>query len=316
MRLIPRTTRIMNSIECLKLNFDSKIRELNNIHNKKLFDECIYVGSGDSYVVGLIAEYLTNHKCRCYSPSDLFNSTFVKDKTYCFISSTGKTKANVEIARRARRAGIRTATVTRNKNSDLAQICDTVILSGLTKADMPTTGFSAFVTNLLTCAQISGIRIPQKFDVWYREGVQLSKDLLESMTIPKQVLYVLGDNMLYAVALYASLQMAEFFGSTAVAHKLEEFCHSPIFGLKKSHCAWIFGQREEQIRRRLTRLRFPLSYIEFYNKDIFAQLFISLFFVQNLILLLAEKHGYTELQYLMMKDVLKASSDIIYGNKD
>jgi len=62
-------------------------------------------------------------------------------------------------------------------------------------------------------------------------------------------------------------------------------------------------------------LRFPLSYIEFYNKDIFAQLFISIFFIQNLILLLAEKHGYTELQYIMMKDVLKTSSDIIYGEK-
>jgi len=266
-------------------------------------------------VVGLIAEYLTNHKCRCYSPSDLFNSTFVKDKTYCFISSTGKTKANVEIARRARRAGIRTATVTRNKNSDLAQICDIVILSGLTKGGTSTTGFTAFIANLVTCSQISGIIIPHKFDIWYKKALRLSKNLFESMTIPEQPLYLLGNNILYAVALYASLKMAEFFGSTAMAHKLEEFCHSPIFGLKKSHCVWIFGQKEEQIERRLTRLRFPLSYIEFYNKDIFAQLFISLFFIQNLILLLAQKHGYTELQYIMMKDVLKTSSDIIYGEK-
>jgi hypothetical protein len=106
--------------------------------------------------------------------------------------------------------------------------------------------------------------------------------------------------------------MAEFFGSTAIAHKLEEFCHSPIFGLKKSHCVWILGQHEEQIGRRLKRLGLRLSYIELLNKDIFAQFFVSIFFVQNLILLLAEKHGYTELQYVMMKDVLKASSDIIY----
>ena len=280
----------MNSIESLKLDFNSKIQELNNIHNKKLFDECIYVGSGDSYVAGLIAEYLTNHKCRCYSPSDLLNSTFIKNKTYCFISATGKTRANIEIARRARRAGVRTAIVTRNMNSDLTEICDTVILSGLTKTDAPTTGFSAFMSNLLTCAQISGIRIPPKFEIWYKKGVQLSKNWLESMTIPEQPLYVLGNNILYAIALYASLQMSEFFGSTVIAHKLEEFCHSPIFGLKKSHCVWIFGQREEQIKRRLTRLRFHLSYFEFYNKDIFAQLFISLFFVQNLILLLVEKH--------------------------
>ena len=304
----------MNSIESLKLNFNSKVRELNNIQNKKLFDECIFVGSGDSYVAGLIAEYLTNHKCRCYSPSDLLNSRFIKDKTYCFISASGKTRANVEIARRARRAGVRTATVTSNMNSELAQICDTVILSGL-KDSLPTTGFSAFVTNVLTCIQITGLTIPQKFDRWYKKGVQLSKNLMRSMTIPKQHLFILGNNVLYAVALYSSLQMTEFFGGTAVAHKLEEFCHSPIFGLKKSQCVWIFGQKEEQIRRRLTALGLNLSYVEFYHKDIFAQLFISLFFVQNLILLLAEKHGYTELQYLMMKDVLKASSDIIYGKK-
>ncbi len=61
----------MNSIESLKLDFNSQIRELNNIRNKKIFDECIYVGSGDSYVAGLIAEFLTDYKCRCYSPSDL-----------------------------------------------------------------------------------------------------------------------------------------------------------------------------------------------------------------------------------------------------
>ena len=126
----------------------------------------------------------------------------------------------------------------------------------------------------------------------------------------------MGNSTLYAVAFYASLQMAEFFGSTAVAHKLEEFCHSPIFGLKKSHCVWILGQNEEQIRRRLNRLGLRLSYIELYNKDIFTQLFASIFFVQNLILLLAERYRYTELQYVTMKDVLKASSDIIYGQKE
>ena len=91
----------MNSIESLKLDFDSQIRELNKIDNEKIFDECIYVGSGDSYVAGLIAEFLTNHKCRCYSPSDLSNSRFLQDKIYCFISVTGRTNANIEIARRA-----------------------------------------------------------------------------------------------------------------------------------------------------------------------------------------------------------------------
>jgi fructoselysine-6-P-deglycase FrlB-like protein len=303
----------MNSIESLKLDFNSQIKQLYNIHNKKLFDDCIYVGSGDSYVAGLIVEYLTSHKCRCYSASDLFNSRFIKDKTYCFISVTGKTRANIEVARRASEVGVKTVAVTLNKKSDLAQICDEVVPLKITRTDTPTAGFGTFVANVVTCLQITGVTIPQKFDIWHKKGVQLSQNLLPTVTIPKQTLYLLGNNTLYAIAFYASLQMAEFFGSTTVAHKLEEFCHSPIFGLKKSHSVWILGQDEEQIRRRLNRLGFRLSYIELYNNDIFTQLFVSIFFVQNLILLLAEKYGYTELQYVMMKDVLKASSDIIYG---
>jgi fructoselysine-6-P-deglycase FrlB-like protein len=304
----------MNSIESLKLDFDSQIRELNKIHNEKIFDDCIYVGSGDSYVAGLVVEYLTSHKCRCYSPSDLSNSRFIKDKTYCFISVTGKTKANIQVARRASQAGAKTIAVTLNKKGDLAQICDEIVLPHIKRTATPTAGFGTFVGNVVTCLQIAGLTIPQKFDTWHENGVQLSHSLLKSFTVPQETLYLLGNNTLYALALYASLQMAEFFGSTAFAHKLEEFCHSPIFGVKKSHSVWVLGQNEEQIRRRLNRLGLRLSYIELYNKDVFTQLFVAIFFVQSLILLLAERYRYTELQYVTMKDVLKASSDIIYGS--
>jgi len=303
----------MNSIESLKLDFNSQIKQLYNIHNRKLFDDCIFVGSGDSYVAGLIVEYLTSHKCRCYSPSDLFNSRFIKDNTYCFISVTGKTRANIEVARRASQEGVKTVAVTLNKKSDLAQICDEIVLPEIKRTDTPTAGFGTFVGNVVTCLQIAGLTIPQKFDIWHKKGVELSLNLLESMLLPNDTIYILGNNIQYALATYASLQMAEFFGSTAVAHKLEEFCHSPIFGFKKSNHLWILGQNEDQIRRRLNRLGLQLSYFELDNSDIFAQLFVSIFFVQNLILLLAEKYGYTELQYVKMKDVLMASSDIIYS---
>jgi hypothetical protein len=73
----------------------------------------------------------------------------------------------------------------------------------------------------------------------------------------------------------------------------------------------MMGQNEEQISRRVNKLGLP-SYFELYNPDNLSQLYESIFFVQNLILLAAERHGYTELQYVMMKDVLEASSDIIY----
>jgi len=95
---------------------------------------------------------------------------------------------------------------------------------------------------------------------------------------------------------------------------LKEFCHSPEFGIKKTHQLWVWGQEEECLSQKLGRVGLKLTYIELYHPDIFSQLFESIFFVQNLMILLAEKYGYTELNYLMMKDVLKASSDVIYSN--
>jgi fructoselysine-6-P-deglycase FrlB-like protein len=304
----------MNSIESLELDYYSQIPELNKIHNEKILEDCIYVGSGDSYVAGLIVEFLTDHKCKCYSPSDLLNSRFLKNNTYCFISVTGKTKANIELARRARQLGVKTIAITQDRNSQLAQICKEIVPLKITAEHSPTTGFATFVANVITCLQIVGVIVPSKFDIWHRRGLELSLSLLDSMIFPKETLYLLGNNTLYALALYTSLKMSEFFCASTVAHKLEEFCHSPIFGIKKSQDLWIMGQNNEPIGKRLEKLGLHVSYVELYRPDIFTQLFESIFFVQTLMLLVAKKYGYTQLQYVLKQDILKASSDLIYDN--
>lgn len=301
----------MNSIESLKIDFNSQIKYLGNLHNEKMFEECIYVGSGDSFVAGLIVEYLTQ-KCKCYSPSDLINSRLLEGKTYCFISVTGKTKANIELARRAKESGLKTVAVTANENSKLAQVCDQLVPLNIIKVKTPTAGFRTFVANVITCLQLLGISPPNKFNIWHKKAVELSSNLSESMTLPQDTIYVLGNNLLYPLALYTSFQMAEFFGTTAVAHKLEEFCHSPIFGLKKSHDILILGQNEKRYSASLEGLGLPVYYSELYNSEGVAQEFQSIFLVQNLMLQLADKYGITELQYLSKEGILNTSSDIIY----
>lgn len=304
----------MNSIESLRLDFCTQINQLGEIDNDKISENLIFVGSGDSYAAGLIAEYLTHHKCRCYSPSDLFESELPKEQIYCFVSVTGKTKSNISVAKRASQAGSKTVAITFDENSKLAQTCDKIIEPKLKRAQTPTAGFGSFVANVVTCLQVAGITVPKKFDKWYRNGVKIRPNVLESPVLPENTIFVLGNNSLYPIALYTSFQLAEFFGSTAIAHKLEEFCHSPIFGLKNRDSIWILGQNETQVNERLKMLDLRLSYIELYKSDILAQLFESIFCVQNLILFLAERHGLEELRYVTMKDVLKASSDIIYYN--
>jgi fructoselysine-6-P-deglycase FrlB-like protein len=307
----------MNSIESLKLDFSTHISKLGKVNNDKISDNLIFVGSGDSYVAGLMVEYVTDHKCMCHSPSDLSNSRFKDDKTYCFISVTGRTKSSISIARRASESGVNTVAVTMNKDSELARACKSIVPLDLKSAPTPITGFSNFTTSVVTCFQIADIKVPKKFDTWQNSGVNLSHKLLRSTTLTDRlqdmIIFILGNNTLYPLALYTSLKMTEFFGTTAVAHKLEEFCHSPVFGIKKSHQLWILGQEEKPVAQKLGQSGLKLSYIELYNQDILSQLFESIFFVQNLMLLLAEKYGYTTLKYLTMKEILKASSDIIYS---
>ena len=283
----------MNSIKSLKLDFNTQISELGKINNDKISDNLIFVGSGDSYVAGLMVEYVTDHKCMCYSPSDLSNSRFKDDKTYCFISVTGRTKSNISIARRASESGVNTVAVTMNTDSDLARACKSIVPLDLKSAATPIAGFSNFTTSVMTCFQIADIKVPIKFDTWQDSGVNLSHKFLRSTTLTDRlqdmIIFILGNNTLYPLALYASLKMTEFFGTTAVAHKLEEFCHSPLFGVKKSQQLWILGQKEEDINQKLSRLGLKLSYIDLYNQDFLSQLFESIFFIQNFMLLLAAK---------------------------
>ena len=302
----------MNSIESLTLDFNAQISELGKINNDKISDNLIFVGSGDSYVAGLITEYLTHHKCRCYSPSDLFSSELSRDWTYCFVSVTGRTRANISVAKRASQAGSKTVAITFNENSELAKVCDKIIQPNLKRAHTPTAGFGSFVANAVTCLQVAGITVPNKFDKWYQNTVKISKNVLESVVLPVDTVFVLGNDTLYPLALYMSLQMAEFFGTTVVAHKLEEFCHSPVFGVRNAHQLVILGQKEKSIAQKLGKLDLKISYIELYNQDILSQLFESIFFVQNLMILLAERYGSTELYYRMSKHALKVSSEIIY----
>jgi hypothetical protein len=182
---------------------------------------------------------------------------------------------------------------------------------------VPTASFGTFVEIVVTCLQIAGITVPQKFGTWQKNGMQLSLNFLESIMLPSgESLYVLGNDVLYGLSLYASFKMVEFFGTAAVAFKLEEFCHSPIFGIKKSDQIWILGQNEESVSQKISNLGLNVSYFELHNSNVFTQIFQSIFFLQNLVLLLAEANGYTELEYRLRKDLLKCSSDIIYNNSN
>jgi fructoselysine-6-P-deglycase FrlB-like protein len=300
----------MDSLEKIKFDYLEQINSLSQISCRKSSENCIFVGSGDSFVAGLIAQYMSNHRCKCYSPADLMNSKFIENMTYYFISVSGRTRSNIEVAKRASGAGLKTVAVTFNPKSELAKVCKEIISLEKVMTNAATS-YSAFTANVVVCLQLAGMSISPNFDKWHRNGMALSSRF-RHVYFPKDVLHILGNGTFYPLAIYVSLKMAEFFGVTSIPNRIEEFCHSPVFGIKPSHTMWILGRTEDNTSHKLRNLKNMFNFFELKNPNIISELFEAIFFLQGIMLRLCEKQNFTELKYVLMKKVLAISSDIIY----
>ena len=82
----------------------------------------MFVGSGDSYVAALIAQYASNHKVICCNPMDIvLNPEIVENRRIYIVSISGNTKANILSAKIAKEQNVRTTAITANPESKLAK---------------------------------------------------------------------------------------------------------------------------------------------------------------------------------------------------
>src|SRR5687768_18118783 len=127
----------MNSIELMKKEIEYQVEEIeyqveklkiSTLEKNKNPSEFLFVGSGDSFVSGLIASYESNFNCLCVDPVEIIINPFLcNKKRVCFISISGKTKENVLAAKKAKRYCKETIAITANPSSDLAKNCMKVI---------------------------------------------------------------------------------------------------------------------------------------------------------------------------------------------
>jgi fructoselysine-6-P-deglycase FrlB-like protein len=130
--------------------------------------------------------------------------------------------------------------------------------------------------------------------------------------ISKDSYFILGNGVLYPVAIYGSLKLNEVFGARAMPYPAEEFCHSPLFSVKKSDQIIALGRGAEQLSERLSREGFSSAHADFKDTGI-GLLLQSTFFMQLLVLKLAQKRNLTSCYFLKNKKLLRISSDFIYG---
>src|SRR3989442_9443314 len=89
----------------------------------------VFAGSGDSYAAAVFARELSTGQAAAWDPYELSrNIRRVRGKNLVIVSVSGKTRANVELARRARRFARKRIAITSNPESPLARECDETLL--------------------------------------------------------------------------------------------------------------------------------------------------------------------------------------------
>ena len=298
-------------------------------------NSCLFIGSGDSYIAGLSAQYFSNSHAICCYPIDIIkNPLLVKSRNLFIISISGNTQANILAAKIAKKHGASTITaLTTRSSSRLAKSCDQIIELRYRNTGIITAGTISFTASMIKCISLSTqLHMPSDLRKLYNHAEKQAEQVMGevdhksnnnnniaigssySNSSSSSSYFLLGDGPLYAITKYGTLKFNEVFGTKALAYPAEEFCHSPLFSIKEADQAIVLGDGDgnnRKLSKRLNEEGFSSIYVEFKNTGI-ELLLQATFFIQLFVLKLAQKYGLTTCHFLMNKKLLKMSSDFIY----
>ena len=290
-------------------------------------DNCLFVGSGDSYIAGLAAQYFSGSHAICCSPIDIIkNPILVKRRNLFIVSISGNTHANILAAKSAKKHGANAiSALTARASSRLAKSCDQIIELKYKNTGITTAGTISFTASMIACISLcTELHLPSNLRKIYNRAENQAKQAISkiddknnSNSSTTSCYYILGNNQLHAISMYGALKFNEVFGAKALAYPAEEFCHSPLFSIKETDQAIVLGGDEDnddnsrKLSKRLNEEGFSSVYVGFKCTAI-ELLLQATFFIQLFVLKLAQKYGLTDCYFLREKKLLRVSSDFIY----
>ena len=318
----------MNSIELMKKEIEQQVGKLKitDFKKNKKSSEYLFVGSGDSFVSGLIASYESNFNCLCMDPTEIIcNPTLSKNKRVCFISISGKTKENILAAKKVKQYCKETIAITANPTSDLAKNCMKVINLDYQKPPLATAGTLGFILTTMTAlALVKKSKLVIDTKKIYEKAEELSHGIIDKIKkyfsfTKDHSIFFLGTSTLFPISCYGSLKINEVLGLKSSAFSVEYFCHSPLFSLTHKDILLIFSSKNQHMNKKANKLNYLLNKQKFYsflieipfntNVEI---LFFSSFFVQLLVYGLAKEKKLKNCYFLENKELLEISSNLIY----
>lgn len=270
-----------------------------------------FAGSGDSYVAGLAAHYISSGRASCYHPADILaDPAIAHGRDVYFVSASGKTRINALAAKAARKVGLRTVAVTKDAASPLARACDDVVLLNYSSTGR-TAGTISFATNLLACAWLATegkASCPADIKTIYATAGRNAARIADKIDTSNITIH--GDSSFYPAAMYGALKFNEVLGSRAAAYPLEDFFHAPLFGTKKRGSIITFGS-DKLPAALLRKSGFESVHVDCKGTNIESLLY-AVFFLQHLVLKTAKRQKCKECYFMQAKKLLKTSSDFIY----
>jgi glutamine---fructose-6-phosphate transaminase (isomerizing) len=317
----------MNAIEAMQSEIEYQVQDLHKLDLSSPVSNCLFVGSGDSYIAGLAAQYFSGSRAICCSPIDIIkNPLLVKRRNLFVVSISGNTQANIIAAKIAKKHGVGTiSALTARSSSRLAKSCDQTIELKYKNTGITTAGTISFTTSMIKCISLSTeLQLPSNLRKMYNRAENQAKQAIskiddKSNSSSSTSYFILGNSQLHAIAMYGALKFNEVFGAKAMAYPTEEFCHSPLFSIKETDQAIVLGGEEEdddddngsELSKRLNEEGFASVHVGFKPTGI-ELLLQATFFIQLFVLKLAQKYSLTSCYFLRNEKLLKVSSDFIY----
>jgi glucosamine 6-phosphate synthetase-like amidotransferase/phosphosugar isomerase protein len=321
----------MNAIEAMQAEIGYQVQELPKLDllsspSPPPVNNCLFVGSGDSYVAGLAAQYYSGSQAICCSPIDIINNHLLVRKRNLFIVSiSGNTQANILAAKIAKKHGVNTVSaLTARSSSRLAKSCDQTIELKYKNTGITTAGTISFTASMIKCISLSTklIQLPSDLRKMYNLAEKQSKQAISriddknnnnnntttSTDNNSTSYFILGNSKLHAIAMYGALKFNEVFGAKAMAYPI-------VLGGGGE------GKDEDdddedydnsrKLSKRLNEEGFSSVHVGFRLTGI-ELLLQATFFIQLFVLKLAQKYGLTSCYFLRNEKLLKISSDFIY----
>lgn len=276
----------------------------------------IFAGSGDSYAAAVFAQELSQGQAVASDPYELLtNIRRTKGKNLIIISVSGRTRTNVELAKKAKGIATRRITLTANPESPLAKECDETLRLEYRTSGLLTSGTVSFTTSLLACAFLLG-DLPKIILPKIGPGVVafLARNL--RLGVKGGVVFFTGSGLNYALSLYGAAKLNEVLGAKAEAVYPEQVGHAKLFTIDKKRdaivCISSGRDKAEETYELLRKNGIQSSILGFPDGHLVNRSMRVAISLQRLALSVARRKGVKECAFLSDKNRLNLSNAMIY----